>query len=84
MAFLWHYKACPCCGATMPDSRVDQLGACQVCERPRVLLDGPPEGWFERIVAGSRPMTTTRWMHEWRNRPVDQLCPHERKLVLVK
>lgn len=84
MLFDWSYKQCPCCRSTIPDSRSDQLGSCEVCQKPRVLLDGPPEGWFEQVVLNAHDLKkrrlTTRWMNDWRNRGEHELCPHERKV----
>lgn len=84
MPFQWHYKACPCCGSVIPDSRRDQLGSCQLCGTARELLASPPDGWFEQVEIkekGKLPRLTTRWMHEWRNRGDHDMCRHERKAL---
>jgi hypothetical protein len=88
MAFEWHYAECPCCRAVIPDSRPDDLGECQLCSTPRVLLDGPPADWFEILqeVDDRGRVRKPRSAHQerWENRPIQERCQHERRLVAVK
>jgi hypothetical protein len=92
MAFQWHYKGCSCCGAVVPDSRGEvspgEEGECQLCQQPRVLLDGPPEGYFDIEMQvdtrGRAQKPRSVWISRWQERPVADRCPHERKLVRVK
>lgn len=82
-AFIWAYKGCSCCGRVLPDSRKDQLGKCNVCRVPRVLVD-KPIGWDTPLEIydeeeGSVTRVTTLWMYAWTNRPPEKLCKHEKK-----
>jgi len=83
MVFIWAYKACPCCGRVVPDSRRDEPGKCEVCNVTRTYLDEMPIGWdapYEvRDKQGNLKRITTLWMFAWESRPPEKLCVHERK-----
>lgn len=83
MPFEWFYGRCPCCGRVVPDSRSDDLGECELCQKPRVLIDGPPEDWDvfiqEESKSGNLKAPRSQWVVSFENRSKEELCPHELK-----
>jgi hypothetical protein len=61
--------------------RDDDLGECFLCKVPRVLIDGPPEGWDVFIQEESRnncKAPRSQWAIYLENKPEEERCPHEK------
>ena len=88
--FEWSYKGCPCCGRVQPDSRPDELGTCELCKAPKLLLDGPPDTWH--VMVDVTPPNTrddkprryrSKWTVDWENRDPENFCMHEQHALDV-
>lgn len=84
--FQFHYKRCNCCSRVVPDIRPDQLGECDLCKVERVLIERPPDGWFERVNVSVNPDVREIWRsaYQLQLEARTQLCEHEQKREIVQ